>query len=103
MTAKELYDRDFLEWSRSNAALLRAGRVQEADLEHIAGAAGTSPEVEAPAGASRRIEQSPSLAAVLRQGLKRTYRRAAGHAALGNWSAKEQVCGNLPLHLGTDS
>lgn len=36
MTAKELYDRDFLEWTRCNAALLRAGRFLEADIEHIA-------------------------------------------------------------------
>jgi hypothetical protein len=36
MTAKELYDRDFLEWTRCNAALLRAGRFREADIEHIA-------------------------------------------------------------------
>jgi hypothetical protein len=36
MTAKELYDRDFFEWSRCNAALLRSGRFDQADIEHIA-------------------------------------------------------------------
>ena len=36
MTASDLYDRDFFEWTRSNAALLRTGRLHEADLEHIA-------------------------------------------------------------------
>jgi hypothetical protein len=36
MTAKELYDRDFYEWTRCNAALLRAGRFEEADVERIA-------------------------------------------------------------------
>jgi len=36
MTAKELYDHDFVEWTRCNAALLRAGRVEEIDLEHLA-------------------------------------------------------------------
>jgi hypothetical protein len=36
MTAKELYDRDFFEWTRCNAALLRAGRFTDADVEHIA-------------------------------------------------------------------
>ncbi len=33
---KQLYDRDFLEWTRSNAALLRAGCFGQADMEHIA-------------------------------------------------------------------
>ena len=36
MTAKELYERDFFEWAIQNAELLRAGRLDEADLEHIA-------------------------------------------------------------------
>ncbi len=36
MIAKELYDRDFLEWTRCNAALLRARRFEEADIEHLA-------------------------------------------------------------------
>ena len=36
MTAKDLYERDFFEWAIQNAELLRAGRLGEADLEHIA-------------------------------------------------------------------
>jgi len=36
MRAAELYDRDFAEWTRHNAELLRSGRASEADLEHIA-------------------------------------------------------------------
>ncbi|MBZ5724424.1 MAG: DUF29 domain-containing protein [Acidobacteriia bacterium] len=36
MESAELYDRDFYEWTRRNAELLRAGRAGEADLEHIA-------------------------------------------------------------------
>jgi hypothetical protein len=36
MTAAELYDKDFAEWTRHNAELLRSGRLSEADLEHIA-------------------------------------------------------------------
>lgn len=36
MTAKDLYERDFLQWTERNVELLRAGRLQEADLEHIA-------------------------------------------------------------------
>jgi hypothetical protein len=36
MKAAELYDRDFAEWTRRNAELLRSGRAAEADLDHIA-------------------------------------------------------------------
>jgi len=36
VTAKALYDQDFFEWTRCNAALLRAGRFDQADVEHIA-------------------------------------------------------------------
>ena len=36
MIVKDLYDQDFFQWTTRNAELLRAGRVQEADLEHIA-------------------------------------------------------------------
>jgi hypothetical protein len=32
---KDLYDQDFFEWTVRNAELLRAGRLAEADLEHI--------------------------------------------------------------------
>jgi hypothetical protein len=31
-----LYDEDFLEWTRRNAELLRAGQVRQSDIEHIA-------------------------------------------------------------------
>ncbi len=33
---KDLYEQDFFEWTVRNAELLRAGRFQEADLEHVA-------------------------------------------------------------------
>jgi hypothetical protein len=36
MKATELYDRDFVLWAEENAGLLRAGRIQDADLPHIA-------------------------------------------------------------------
>src|SRR5438270_1199975 len=36
MRTADLYDKDFVEWTRHNAELLRAGRASEADLEHIA-------------------------------------------------------------------
>jgi Domain of unknown function DUF29 len=32
----KLYDRDFYAWSREQAELLRAGKLAEADIEHIA-------------------------------------------------------------------
>lgn len=36
MRLVELYDRDFFEWTQCNAALLRAGRFEQADVEHLA-------------------------------------------------------------------
>ena len=36
MNAKQLYGQDFFEWATRNAELLRAGRLDEADLDHIA-------------------------------------------------------------------
>jgi len=36
MKSAELYDEDFYQWTVRNAELLRAGRVSEADLAHIA-------------------------------------------------------------------
>jgi|SRR5580658_1139492 hypothetical protein len=36
MRPAELYDRDFFEWTQCSAALLRAGRFDQADVEHIA-------------------------------------------------------------------
>jgi hypothetical protein len=35
-SAKELYDQDFFEWALRNAELVRSGRLDEADLAHIA-------------------------------------------------------------------
>jgi hypothetical protein len=32
----DLYDEDFFEWTRHNAELLRSGRFEQADIEHIA-------------------------------------------------------------------
>src|SRR5712692_8509170 len=36
MLKPSLYEEDFVVWSMHNAELLRAGRLQEADIEHIA-------------------------------------------------------------------
>jgi hypothetical protein len=32
----DVYEKDFYAWSQKQAALLRAGRIEEADIEHIA-------------------------------------------------------------------
>jgi len=36
MTARELYDRDFFQWTIRNAELLRRGDFQQADVQHLA-------------------------------------------------------------------
>jgi hypothetical protein len=36
MATAPLYDRDFFEWAQCNAALLRAGQFDRADIQHIA-------------------------------------------------------------------
>jgi Domain of unknown function DUF29 len=36
MSTSSLYDRDFYAWTHEQAGLLRAGKLSEADLEHIA-------------------------------------------------------------------
>jgi hypothetical protein len=36
MKASQLYERDFFEWTQCNAALLRNGQFDQADIEHIA-------------------------------------------------------------------
>ena len=63
MNARDLYDRDFFEWTRSNAALLRAGRLEEADLHHIA------EEIE-DMGVSQRRELESRLRVLLTHLLK---------------------------------
>jgi hypothetical protein len=37
VVTKTLYETDFVEWTERTAALLRAGRFDEADIEHAAG------------------------------------------------------------------
>src|ERR1051326_3922677 len=36
VTTKTLYDTDFAEWAKETAELVRAGRLSEVDLEHVA-------------------------------------------------------------------
>jgi len=63
VSAKELYEQDFFLWTISNAELLRAGRLSEADLEHIA------EEIE-DMGKSERRERNSRLRVLLTHLLK---------------------------------
>jgi len=47
-TTKTLYDTDFVAWADETAALVRAGRLDEVDLEHVA------EEIEGLSGAQRK-------------------------------------------------
>ena len=60
------YDRDFHAWAHEQAALLRAGRVAEADIQHIA------EEIEA-LGRTERRELVNLLAVLLQHLLKWAY------------------------------
>jgi len=51
-TTKTLYDTDFVAWADETAALIRAGRLDEVDLEHVA------EEIEGLAGSDRRAVRS---------------------------------------------
>ena len=62
----DLYEQDFFEWTVRNAEMLRAGRVREADLEHIA------EEIE-DMGKSQRHELSSRLRLLLSHLLKWKY------------------------------
>jgi len=93
MTPKELYDRDFFEWSQSNAALLRARRLSEAEnrlrtlLAHLPKRR-FQPERRGRSGQAtirvqrgellRLLRQMPSLRSYLRDTLPEICRPAAG-------------------------
>src|SRR5262249_23337095 len=82
MLAKELYDRDFFEWTRCNAALLRARRFEEADIEHLA------EEIE-DIGKSQQRELESRLLVLLTHLLK--YQARPGSGASGSWKATIKV------------
>ena len=82
MTAKELYDRDFVEWTRCNAALLRAGRLNEIDAEHIA------EEIE-DLGAGQERELGSRLRVILTHLLK--LRAEPGSRAGQGWKATIKI------------
>ena len=69
MMAHQLYERDFFEWTQCNAALLRAGRFDQADIEHIA------EEIE-DMGRSQRHELGSRLRVLLAHLLKWRYQPA---------------------------
>lgn len=62
-TAKTLYDTDFVEWTMRTAELLREGRFDEVDLEHLA------EEVE-DLGKSERSAVAPQLDRMLKHIIK---------------------------------
>jgi Domain of unknown function DUF29 len=63
-----LYDRDFFAWSRQQAELLRAGKLAEADIEHIA------EEIDS-TGRTEKRELINRLSVLLLHLLKWRYRR----------------------------
>jgi hypothetical protein len=67
MGARDLYETDFFEWTRCNAALLRAGRFDQADIEHVA------EEIE-DMGKRERRELDSRLEVLLRHLLKWQFR-----------------------------
>jgi hypothetical protein len=82
MTAKDLYERDFVEWTRSTAALLRAGRLGAVDAEHLA------EEIE-DMGASQERELRSRLRGLLTHLLK--LRVEPGSRARQGWTATIKV------------
>ena len=91
MTAKStLYDRDFYAWSAQQAELLRAGKLREADIEHIA------EEIET-MGRTEKRELVSRLAVLLLHLLKWKFQPAKRGAS---WEASIRVQRNrLADHL----
>ena len=91
MTAKStLYDRDFYAWSAQQAELLRAGKLREADIEHIA------EEIET-MGRTEKRELISRLAVLLLHLLKWKFQPAKRGAS---WEASIRVRRNrLADHL----
>jgi hypothetical protein len=69
MSHSTLYDQDFYAWANEQAALLRAGKLSEADLEHIA------EEIES-MGKTEKRELASRLAVLLLHLLKWQYQPA---------------------------
>ena len=85
-----LYDQDFYAWANQQAALLRAGRLSEADIENIA------EEIES-MGKSEKRELASRLFVLLMHLLKWRYQQSRRCAS---WEATIEVQRNdLTVHL----
>ena len=73
--SNSLYDHDFYAWANQQAALLRAGRLTEADIEHIA------EEIES-MGRSEKRELVNRLSVLL---------LAPAQVAIPAWAARQQL------------
>jgi hypothetical protein len=82
MTAKDLYDQDFIEWTQCNVALLRAGRFDQADILHIA------EEIE-DLGKNQQRELGSRLRVLITHLLK--LRAEPGSRAVAGWRATVDV------------
>jgi hypothetical protein len=71
MPGDTLYDTDFAAWTEQQAALLRAGRIDAADIDHIA------EEIESLGRSERRAMES-ALMRVIEHLLKLAYSPASG-------------------------
>ncbi len=81
MNNQQLYDQDFYAWANEQAGLLRAGRLSEADIEHIA------EEIES-MGKSEKRELVSRLTVVLLHLLKWQFQPGLRSAS---WEASVQV------------
>jgi hypothetical protein len=81
-TASSLYDRDFYAWANEQAALLRAGKLTQADIENIA------EEIES-MGKSEKRELISRLKILLMHLLKWKY-QSAGRCVSWQLTIKEQ-------------
>lgn len=81
----DTYDRDFYAWANEQAALLRAGKLAEADIAHIA------EEIES-MGRSEKRELINRLSVLLRHLLKWQYQPALRGAS---WEATIKVQRNM--------
>jgi hypothetical protein len=89
--SNSLYDRDFYAWANEQAALLRAGRLSEADIENIA------EEIDS-MGRSEKRELVNRLIVVLKHLL--TWQFQPSHRANGWRLSIEEQRSRLDLHLG---
>lgn len=89
-----LYDQDYFRWITENVALLRAGAVDQADLDHIA------EELE-DLGKSQKRELNSRIRVILIHLLKCEYSTAPSERNLNSWqSTLDMQRSDLADHLG---